>query len=112
MVCDFCVLAVCWWCPYFCWCFQGVWDCSYRDTVAHPKTSHNFLVPPLRSFLKSTSIFILSKMAFAYPKFNGVPGKDVASFLERLEMACISNLIDDLVQTLRLLQFLLERGCS
>ena len=48
-------------------------------------------------------------MAFVYPEFNGVPGKDVARFLEHMEVACISNHIDDPAQILRLLQIYVRR---
>ena len=47
-------------------------------------------------------------MAFSYPKFYGKKGEDVENFLEQMEVACISNLIVDPVQTLCLLQICLK----
>ena len=47
-------------------------------------------------------------MAFSYQEFYGRGDKDVKDFLEKMEVACISNEIHDLVQMLRLLQLCLK----
>ena len=47
-------------------------------------------------------------MVFSYPEFHGKKGEDVEDFLEQMEVACISNHIEDPVQTLRLLQICLK----
>ena len=47
-------------------------------------------------------------MAFAYPKFHGSNHKDVVEFLEKMEIACISNQIHDSAQRLCLLQLCLK----
>ena len=47
-------------------------------------------------------------MGFAYPKFHGSSHEDVVEFLEKMEIACISNQIQDLAQRLRLLQLCLK----
>lgn len=47
-------------------------------------------------------------MAFSYPEFYGGSGEDVNKFLERLEVACISNHIVDPAQRTRLLQICIQ----
>ena len=47
-------------------------------------------------------------MAFSYPKFHGRSNEDVEDFLEKMEVACISNQIHDPAQMLRLLQICLK----
>ena len=47
-------------------------------------------------------------MVFSYPEFHGKKGEDVEDFLEQMEVACISNHIEDPVQTLCLLQICLK----
>ena len=47
-------------------------------------------------------------MAFAYPEFHGSSHEDVVEFLEKMEIACISNQIQDPAQRLRLLQLCLK----
>lgn len=47
-------------------------------------------------------------MAFAYPKFHGRKDEDVEDFLERMEVSCISNRIQEPAQILRLLQICLK----
>ena len=47
-------------------------------------------------------------MAFPYPEFHGRGDEDVEDFLEKMEVACISNQIHDPVQMLRLLQICLK----
>ena len=44
----------------------------------------------------------------AYPQFNGGRDDDVVSFLENLELACISNHIEEQAQMLRVLQICLK----
>ena len=43
-----------------------------------------------------------------YPEFYGGPSEDVEDFLERMEVACISNHIDEPAQVLRLLNICLK----
>ena len=38
----------------------------------------------------------LGKMVFIYPEFHGRKDEDVEEFLEQMEIACISNQINDL----------------
>ena len=38
---------------------------------------------------------VVTRMAFAYPEFHGSKGEDVEDFLERMEVACISNHIQE-----------------
>ena len=47
-------------------------------------------------------------MVFSYPEFYGRNGEDVEEFLEQMEVACISNQIQDPAQMLRLLQICLK----
>ena len=47
-------------------------------------------------------------MAFPYPKFHGRGDEDVEDFLEKMEVACISNQIHDPAHMLRLLQICLK----
>ena len=47
-------------------------------------------------------------MVFSYPQFHGRNGEDVGEFLEQMEVACISNQIQDPVQMLWLLQICLK----
>ena len=47
-------------------------------------------------------------MAFSYPEFQGRSNEDVEDFLEKMEVACISNQIHDPAQMLRLLQICLK----
>lgn len=47
-------------------------------------------------------------MAFAYPEFYRRKDEDVEDFLERMEVACISNRIQEPAQILRLLQVFLK----
>ena len=47
-------------------------------------------------------------MASAYPEFNGRKNEDVEDFLEKMEVACISNHVDAPAQMLRLLQICLK----
>ena len=47
-------------------------------------------------------------MAFTYPKFHGDSHEDVVEFLKKMEIACISNQIEDPSQRLRLLQLCLK----
>ena len=47
-------------------------------------------------------------MAFPYPEFHGRGDEDVEDFLEKMEVACISNQIHDLAHMLRLLQICLK----
>ena len=47
-------------------------------------------------------------MAFPYPEFHGRSDEDVEDFLEKMEVACISNQIHDPAQMLRLLQICLK----
>ena len=47
-------------------------------------------------------------MAFPYPEFHGRGDEDVEDFLEKMEVACISNQINDPAQMLRLLQICLK----
>ena len=47
-------------------------------------------------------------MVFSYSEFHGKKGEDVEDFLEQMEVACISNHIEDPVQTLCLLQICLK----
>ena len=47
-------------------------------------------------------------MAFSYPEFHGSSHEDVVEFLEKMEVACISNQIQDPAQRLRLLQLCLK----
>ena len=47
-------------------------------------------------------------MAFPYPKFHGRSDESVEEFLEKMEVACISNHIQEPVQLLRLLQLCLK----
>ncbi|MCO5567846.1 hypothetical protein L7F22_021542 [Adiantum nelumboides] len=47
-------------------------------------------------------------MAFSYPEFHGRSDEDVEDFLEKMEVACISNQIHDPAQMLRLLQICLK----
>ncbi len=48
------------------------------------------------------------KMAFTYPEFNGGPGEEVTTFLEQMEIACISNHIVEPASMLRLLQIFIK----
>ena len=43
-----------------------------------------------------------------YPEFHGSSDEDVVSFLENLELTCISNHIQDDVQVLRVLKICLK----
>ena len=47
-------------------------------------------------------------MVFSYPEFHGKKGEDVEDFLEQMEVACISNQIQDLAQMLHLLKICLK----
>ena len=47
-------------------------------------------------------------MASAYPEFYRRKNEDVEDFLEKMEVACISNHVQDLTQMLRLLQICLK----
>ena len=47
-------------------------------------------------------------MAFSYLEFHGRSNEDVEDFLEKMEVACISNQIHDPAQMLRLLQICLK----
>ena len=47
-------------------------------------------------------------MAFPYLEFHGRGDEDVEEFLEKMEVACISNQIHDPAQMLRLLQICLK----
>ena len=47
-------------------------------------------------------------MAFSYPEFHGRSDEDVEDFLERMEIACISNHLQAPVQMLRILQLCLK----
>ena len=47
-------------------------------------------------------------MAFFYPEFHGRGDEDVEDFLEKMEVACISNQIHDPTQMLHLLQICLK----
>lgn len=47
-------------------------------------------------------------MIFSYLKFHGDQDEDVKEFLERLEVACISNHVNDKVMILRLLKICLK----
>ena len=47
-------------------------------------------------------------MAFPYPEFHGRGDEDVEDFLEKMEVACISNQIHDRAQMLCLLQICLK----
>ena len=49
-------------------------------------------------------------MAFNYPEFHGKKGEDVEQFLEQMEVACITNHVVDLVQSLCLLLQICLRG--
>lgn len=44
----------------------------------------------------------------SYPKFAGVSNEDVVDFLEKMEVACISNHVQVPAQMLRLLQICLK----
>ena len=48
--------------------------------------------------------FVASKMVFAYPIFHGCSDEDIEDFLERFEVAIISNHIGDEAQILRLVE--------
>ena len=52
--------------------------------------------------------FVASKMVFAYPIFHGCSDEDIEDFLERFEVAIISNHIGDEAQILRLLKICLK----
>ena len=56
----------------------------------------------------SQSIETWVAMAFSYPEFHGGSNEDVEDFLEKMEVACISNQIHDPTQMLRLLQICLK----
>ena len=43
-----------------------------------------------------------------YPEFLGAPNEDVVDFLEKMEVACISNHVQAPTQMLRLLQICLK----
>ena len=45
---------------------------------------------------------------FSYPEFNGTKGEDIFSFLEQMEVACISNHIVEPAQVLRLMQICIK----
>ena len=47
-------------------------------------------------------------MAFSYPKFHGRRDEDIVDFLEKMEVACISNHVEVPAQMLRLLQIFLK----
>ncbi|MCO5581366.1 hypothetical protein L7F22_035248 [Adiantum nelumboides] len=47
-------------------------------------------------------------MAFSYPEFHGRKDEDIEDFLEKTEMACISNHVQAPAQMLRLLQICLK----
>ena len=47
-------------------------------------------------------------MASAYPKFHGRKNEDVEDFLEKMEVACISNHVQEPAQMLQLLQICLK----
>lgn len=47
-------------------------------------------------------------MAFPYPEFHGRGDEDVEDFLEKMEVACISNHVEAAPQMLRLLQICLK----
>ena len=47
-------------------------------------------------------------MAFSYPEFHGRADEDVTEFLEKMEVACISNHVQAPAQMLRLLQICLK----
>lgn len=47
-------------------------------------------------------------MAFSYPEFYGRNDENVADFLEKMELACISNHVEAPAQVLRLLQICLK----
>ncbi|MCO5561285.1 hypothetical protein L7F22_014906 [Adiantum nelumboides] len=47
-------------------------------------------------------------MAFSYPEFHGRKDEDIEDFLEKMEMACISNHVQAPAQMLRLLQICLK----
>ena len=47
-------------------------------------------------------------MEFSYPEFCGRGDEDVEVFLEKMEVACISNQIHDPIQMLCLLQICLK----
>ena len=47
-------------------------------------------------------------MAFPYPEFHGRGDEDIEDFLEKMEVACISNQIHDPAHMLRLLQICLK----
>ena len=44
----------------------------------------------------------------SYPEFSGVANEDVGDFLEKIEVACISNHVQAPAQMLRLLQICLK----
>ena len=45
---------------------------------------------------------------FSYPEFSGTKGEDIFSFLEQMEVACISNHIVEPAQVLRLMQICIK----
>lgn len=47
-------------------------------------------------------------MAFSYPQYHGQKDEDVEDFLEKMEVACISNQIQAPAEALRLLQLCLK----
>ena len=47
-------------------------------------------------------------MAFSYPEFHGRGDENVEEFLEKMEVACISNHVQEPAQMLRLLQICLK----
>ena len=47
-------------------------------------------------------------MAYRYLEFHGSKDEDVENFLENMELACITNHVDNLDHILRLLQIFLK----
>ena len=49
-------------------------------------------------------------MAYRYPEFHGNENEDVEDFLENMELACITNHVDNPDHILRLFQIFLKDG--
>ena len=62
----------------------------------------------VESLIFLLSWFHIGIMAFSYPKFHGKKHEDVDSFLEQMEIACITNHVLDPTQIICLIQIFLK----
>ena len=80
------------------------WEWSYRGCSTTSLPFLQLLVPPLRS-IKKPSVY---KMVYPYPIFCGGKDEDVDDYLERFEVAMITNQVFEDELVMRLLKVVLK----